>query len=102
MFVWTLDKFVNTARATKVYERFYYIGGPEHYPARWNRLAGIILRRGPEDAGVARGRGSGRFGRLRDAVAGPDGALYVLTNNRDGRGDPRQGDDRILRIEAAK
>ncbi len=48
----------------------------------------------------ARGRGSGRFGRLRDAVAGPDGALYVLTNNRDGRGDRRQGDDRILRIEA--
>ena len=41
------------------------------------------------------------LGRLRDAVAGPDGALYVLTNNRDGRGRPREGDDRILRIEAA-
>jgi quinoprotein glucose dehydrogenase len=43
----------------------------------------------------------GRYGRLRDAVAGPDGALYVLTNNRDGRGSPRPGDDRILRITAA-
>ena len=41
---------------------------------------------------------AGRFGRLRDAVAGPDGALYVLTSNRDGRGSPRGGDDRILRI----
>lgn len=41
---------------------------------------------------------SGRFGRLRDAVAGPDGKLYVLTSNRDGRGNPREGDDRILRI----
>ena len=27
MFVWTLDKFVNTAHAIKVYERFYSIGG---------------------------------------------------------------------------
>jgi len=42
--------------------------------------------------------GDDRPGRLRDAVAGPDGALYVLTNNRDGRGRPREGDDRILRI----
>lgn len=41
---------------------------------------------------------SGAYGRLRDAVVGPDGALYVLTNNRDGRGSPRAGDDRILRI----
>jgi glucose/arabinose dehydrogenase len=40
----------------------------------------------------------GRFGRLRDAVVGPDAALYVLTSNRDGRGRPREGDDRILRI----
>jgi quinoprotein glucose dehydrogenase len=42
-----------------------------------------------------------RYGRLRDAVVGPDGALYVLTNNRDGRGSPREGDDRILRVSAA-
>lgn len=43
-------------------------------------------------------RGDNRPGRLRDAVAGPDGALYVLTNNRDGRGRTREGDDRILKI----
>jgi glucose/arabinose dehydrogenase len=41
---------------------------------------------------------SGEFGRLRDVVQGPDGALYILTNNRDGRGLPRPGDDRILRL----
>jgi glucose/arabinose dehydrogenase len=41
---------------------------------------------------------SGTYGRLRDAVVGPDGALYVLTNNRDGRGNPVDVDDRILRI----
>jgi glucose/arabinose dehydrogenase len=39
-----------------------------------------------------------RFGRLRTVVEGPGGALYVLTSNRDGRGIPRRGDDRILRI----
>ena len=42
----------------------------------------------------------GRYGRLRDAVAGPDGALYVLTSNRDGRGRARASDDRILRFVA--
>jgi aldose sugar dehydrogenase len=40
----------------------------------------------------------GTFGRLRDVVMGPDGNLYVATNNRDGRGTPATGDDRILRI----
>jgi glucose/arabinose dehydrogenase len=41
---------------------------------------------------------TGQYGRLRTVKEGPDGALYVLTSNRDGRGRPRRGDDRILRI----
>jgi glucose/arabinose dehydrogenase len=41
---------------------------------------------------------SGTYGRLRNAVVGPDNALYILTNNLDGRGRPRQGDDKILRL----
>jgi glucose/arabinose dehydrogenase len=40
----------------------------------------------------------GRYGRLRDVVKGPDGALYFLTSNRDGRGAPNPGDDKIYRI----
>ena len=40
----------------------------------------------------------GEFGRLRDVAQGPDGALYVLTSNNDGRGNPTNMDDRILRI----
>ena len=43
----------------------------------------------------------GRFGRIRDVVTGPDGALYFATNNRDGRGVPAVDDDRILRIVPA-
>ena len=40
----------------------------------------------------------GEYGRLREVVNGPDGALYVSTSNRDGRGRVRNGDDRILRL----
>ncbi len=39
-----------------------------------------------------------KFGRLRAVVMGPDGYLYFTTSNRDGRGRPRDGDDRLLRL----
>lgn len=45
---------------------------------------------------------TGEFGRLRDVVAGPEGNLYLLTSNRDGRGDPVSTDDRIIRINVSK
>jgi glucose/arabinose dehydrogenase len=46
----------------------------------------------------ARSMDTGLYGRLRDVVQGPDGALYFLTNNTDGRGTPRPGDDKIYCI----
>ena len=40
----------------------------------------------------------GDFGRLRDVAVGPDGAVYLATSNKDTRGDPKSGDDRIIRV----
>jgi len=39
-----------------------------------------------------------QFGRLRTTAVGPDGHLYATTSNRDGRGSPGEGDDRLLRF----
>ena len=41
---------------------------------------------------------NGDYGRLRDATEGPDGNLYFLSSNRDGRGSPQADDDQIYRV----
>ncbi len=38
------------------------------------------------------------LGRIRDVNMGPDGYLYIITGNTDGRGFPDNTDDKLLRI----
>lgn len=41
----------------------------------------------------------GEYGRMRTVTVTPDGQLWVMTSNRDTRGDPQPGDDRILLVQ---
>jgi glucose/arabinose dehydrogenase len=42
---------------------------------------------------------TGTYGRLRTVMQNPrDGAMWVTTSNRDGRGSPAASDDRVLRF----
>ena len=67
-------------------------------------LRGERLWRVPLDgrggAGTPQALLTGELGRLRTVQTAPDGALWVLTSNRDGRGDPAPDDDRVLRLAA--
>lgn len=39
-----------------------------------------------------------QMGRIREVIEGPDGYIYFSTSNRDGRGSPKKGDDKVLRL----
>ncbi|MFW5419967.1 PQQ-dependent sugar dehydrogenase [Nocardiopsis sp. CNT-189] len=67
---------------------------------RGERLWRVPLTGDPDDP-VAEPEAlyQGEYGRLRAVAAAPGGSeLWITTSNRDGRGDPRDGDDRILRV----
>lgn len=74
------------------------IAGDTAYVAalRGERLWSVPLN--GETAGRPRGEFQGRYGRLRTVATAPDGSLWLTTSNTDGRGDVRDGDDRILRF----
>lgn len=41
---------------------------------------------------------SGTQGRIRAVTTGPEGNLFISTSNRDGRGNPQNKDDRIIKL----
>ena len=41
---------------------------------------------------------SSDYGRLREVIQAKDGAIYLATSNRDGRGTPNTTDDKIIRL----
>lgn len=65
---------------------------------RGSRLWAIYPSGGADAVTQAQAWFTGEYGRLRDAVPGPDGTLWILTNNTDGRGTPQQGDDKLLQV----
>lgn len=64
---------------------------------RGQRLWAVPVLNGAQD-GTPVSFFNGTFGRFRTVATAPDGSLWLITNNTDGRGSPRQGDDRILRL----
>lgn len=54
---------------------------------------------GEEVVGEPEGFFAGEHGRLRTIETAPDGSLWLVTSNTDGRGDVDDADDQILRLE---
>jgi glucose/arabinose dehydrogenase len=71
--------------------RTIYIGALQGDAVLRVRLNGTRARKGAPLL-------QGSYGRIRTVMRAPDGSLWVTTSNRDGRGSPRNGDDRIVRL----
>ncbi len=61
-------------------------------------LRGVSLFKYDPSSGSLSKFFEGNYGRIREVVEGPDGALYILTSNTDGRGIPKKNDDKIIRL----
>ncbi|WP_425860192.1 PQQ-dependent sugar dehydrogenase [Arthrobacter sp. TWP1-1] len=63
-------------------------------------LRGEVLRTVPvANPSTATDYFQGKLGRLRDVVVSPEGTIWVITNNSDGRGNPGPDDDQIVEVD---
>lgn len=85
-----VETSVEGYRVTAI-ERWFVVAPSEGFFGRLRETAAKVERR------LAATPSGGGLGRLRDVVVGPDGTLYVLTNNRS-RGRALEGDDRVLKL----
>lgn len=77
----------------------YYNGSLYFAGLRGSALYRLILRDGEAQL---KEYFKDEFGRIREAVLGPDNMLYITTSNKDGRSSPADSDDRIIRINPSK
>jgi glucose/arabinose dehydrogenase len=67
----------------------------------WRILDGVHVPEGShglEGVVTASAYFEGDFGRIRDVAPGPNGTLWLITNNTDGRGSPGRDDDRLIEV----
>lgn len=64
----------------------------------------MVVKIGPNDKSKALSftKIAAEYGRIRDITEGPDGFIYFSSSNKDGRGSPKSGDDKIYRIVLSK
>ncbi len=76
--------------ATYLNGSIFFVGlrGATLYEAKLNGKAVGKLKKHLKD----------EYGRIRSVQVGPDKMLYITTSNRDGRGIPKQSDDKLIRI----
>lgn len=60
----------------------------------------IVVKIDPSDRSkaISHSKIATEYGRIRDITEGPDGNIYFSSSNKDGRGSPKKGDDKLYRI----
>ncbi|TDF94512.1 PQQ-dependent sugar dehydrogenase [Paenibacillus piri] len=66
---------------------------------RGTQLQRVVLSGDPPKVQQVELLFQGELGRIRNVTEGPDGSIYMMTNNRDGRGMPGAEDDRLIRLK---
>ncbi|MCI0716796.1 MAG: PQQ-dependent sugar dehydrogenase [Chlorobi bacterium] len=65
---------------------------------RGNGIIRIVVDVKDPSKGLSYEKFATSYGRIRDIAEGPDGYIYFSSSNLDGRGNPKDGDDKIYRI----